>query len=167
MLVSDRRAWWLLAGSALALELVALWFQHGMQLDPCVKCVYERVAVFGIFFAGIIGSVYPASVAIRAPAYLLWLVSSTWGLRLAIEHVRIQSGAEGVFNCSFAAEFPAWAKLDEWLPALFQPTGYCDDVQWQFLTLRMAQWMIVVFAIYLAILAVVLILDLRGLLRSR
>ena len=49
MPVKSRRAWWLLALSALGLELTALWFQHGMGLDPCVKCVYERVAVLGLF----------------------------------------------------------------------------------------------------------------------
>ena len=48
MLVVDRRAWWLLAVSALALELTALWFQYGMGLDPCVKCVYQRLAVMGL-----------------------------------------------------------------------------------------------------------------------
>ena len=46
MLVADRRAWFLLAFSAIVLELVALLFQFGMGLDPCVKCIYERVAVF-------------------------------------------------------------------------------------------------------------------------
>jgi disulfide bond formation protein DsbB len=167
MLVADRRAWALLAVSAVTLELVALWFQYGMQLDPCVKCVYERLAVFGIALAGLIGLSRPAALWIRVPAYGLWLLSAGWGLRLAVEHVAIQQDPQLALSCTFAAEFPAWARLDEWLPWLFQPTGYCDDVQWQWLSLSMAQWMVVVFAVYLLILAVVVVIDARGIWTSR
>ncbi|WP_303013566.1 disulfide bond formation protein B, partial [Rodentibacter pneumotropicus] len=50
-----RSSWLLLAFSSLALELTALYFQYGMGLQPCVLCVYERLAMSGLFFAGIIG----------------------------------------------------------------------------------------------------------------
>ncbi|MCB1800485.1 MAG: disulfide bond formation protein DsbB [Gammaproteobacteria bacterium] len=159
--VVARSSWWLLAFSALALEVAALWFQHGMGLDPCVKCVYERVAVLGIFAAGIIGSVYPRALLFRVLGYLLWLISAGWGLRLALQHVGIQQDPATAFGCSFSAEFPAWAPLDSWLPQVFLPTGYCDDVQWQWLSLTMAQWMLVVFGIYLLLLAVVVYSDWR------
>ena len=161
VLVIDRRAWLLLAFSALALELTALWFQHGMQLDPCIKCVYERVAVFGLLLAGIVGALYPRSVTLRVIGYVLWAVSAGWGLRLALQHTGIQQDPSTAFNCTFAAEFPDWAKLDEWFPSVFMPTGYCDDVQWEWLSLTMAQWMIVVFAIYLLILLVVVAIDIN------
>ncbi|SUG88215.1 disulfide bond formation protein B [Salmonella enterica subsp. enterica] len=42
-----RGAWLLMAFTALALEMVALWFQHVMLLKPCVLCIYERCALFG------------------------------------------------------------------------------------------------------------------------
>ena len=43
-----RGAWLLLALTALALELTALFFQHVMGLKPCVMCIYERNALFGV-----------------------------------------------------------------------------------------------------------------------
>ncbi|EAT2540228.1 disulfide bond formation protein B, partial [Salmonella enterica] len=43
-----RGAWLLMAFTALALEMVALWFQHVMLLKPCVLCIYERCALFGV-----------------------------------------------------------------------------------------------------------------------
>ena len=151
-----------MAVSALGLELTALWFQYGMGLDPCVKCVYQRLAVMGLILAGVIGAVYPRAVFMRLAGYLVWGLSAGWGLQQAMQHVGIQSDDGSAFSCNFFAEFPAWAKLDEWWPALFQPTGYCDDVQWEFLSLTMAQWMVVVFAVYLLILAVVLAIDIRA-----
>ena len=42
-----RGAWLLMALTAFILELVALWFQHVMLLQPCVLCIYERCALFG------------------------------------------------------------------------------------------------------------------------
>lgn len=158
--IAQRAAWWILAGSALALEMAALWFQYGMGLDPCVMCVYERVAVIGLVAAGLCGGLSPGRAVLRWCGYLLWAVSALWGLRLALRHVAIQTDPTAAFSCSFAAEFPTWLPLDAWFPAVFLPTGYCTDVQWQWLSLSMAQWMIVVFAIYLVILAGVLYLEL-------
>jgi len=40
-----------MALTAFALEMVALWFQHVMGLKPCVLCIYERCALFGIMGA--------------------------------------------------------------------------------------------------------------------
>lgn len=158
-----RIAWLMLAASALGLEVAALWFQHGMGLEPCVMCVYERVAVIGLFLAGLLGLLNPRLVVMRLAGYLLWAVSAGWGLLLALEHVGIQIDKNAALTCSFSPEFPAWARLDEWLPAVFMPTGYCDDVQWQWLSLTMAQWMVVVFAIYLLVLAGVLFAEVRRL----
>ena len=51
----QRWPWVLLAVSALSLMLVALFFQYGMALAPCIMCVYQRFAISGIFFAGVVG----------------------------------------------------------------------------------------------------------------
>ncbi len=40
---------------AFMLECAALYFQHVMKLQPCVMCVYERVALLGIMVAGLVG----------------------------------------------------------------------------------------------------------------
>ena len=42
-----RSAWIFLTFSAFALESTALYFQYGMGLQPCVLCVYERLAMVG------------------------------------------------------------------------------------------------------------------------
>ncbi|EHJ82784.1 thiol-disulfide oxidoreductase DsbB, partial [Salmonella enterica subsp. enterica serovar Baildon str. R6-199] len=46
-----------MAFTALALEMVALWFQHVMLLKPCVLCIYERCALFGVMGAGLVGAI--------------------------------------------------------------------------------------------------------------
>jgi disulfide bond formation protein DsbB len=157
-----RSAWLILAISAFGLEIAALWFQYGMGLDPCVMCVYERLAVIGLMLAGVVGMLQPRAALLRGFGYLVWAASAAWGLQLALEHVGYQTDTTGALSCSFLPNFPAWLPLDEWLPAVFLPTGYCDDVQWQWQSLTMAEWMIVVFAIYLLILAGVLVAEVRA-----
>ena len=58
--------------SAFALESTALYFQYGMGLQPCVLCVYERLAMVGLFIAGFIGALAPSSL-IAAFLLLLWV----------------------------------------------------------------------------------------------
>lgn len=154
-----RTAWLILALSALGLEASALWFQHGMGLDPCVMCIYERIAVIGLFAAGLIGLSAPRIPLVRLAGYTTWAVSAGWGLRLTLEHLHLQSDKTAAMSCSFLPEFPQSLPLHEWLPALFLPTGYCDDIQWQWLSLTMVEWLAVVFVLYLLTLGIALLSE--------
>jgi disulfide bond formation protein DsbB len=149
--VDSRFPWLLIVFGALVLEGAALYFQYGLKLDPCVMCVYQRAALFGVAAGGLIGALAPRITALRLLGYAVFGAAAAVGLDLALEHVAIQSGAS--MNCAFLADFPSWARLDEWLPALFMPTGSCDEVDWHFLGYSMPQWMVVVFGGYLVALA--------------
>lgn len=159
-LAVKRIPWFLLALTALGLELAALYFQYQMKLDPCVLCVYERTAVSGILIAGLLASIYPALMLLRWLAMLLWGASASWGLFLALKHTGIQLFPSPSNTCDFVASYPAWAKLDEWLPWLFQPTGFCDQIQWQFFGYTMPQTMIGIYVIYLVVLLCLLCAEL-------
>lgn len=151
-----RSAWLLLALTALALELVALWFQHVMGLKPCVMCIYERCALFGVMGAGIVGAIAPKT-PLRWAGLLIWIYSAYEGLRLSWEHTMLQLHPDPFTTCDFAARFPAWLPLDKWLPSVFVASGDCAERGWTFLSLSMPQWMIVVFAAYLIVALAVLI----------
>lgn len=152
----SRGAWLLLALTALALELTALWFQHVMGLKPCVMCIYERNALFGVMGAGLIGAIAPKT-PLRLVALALWLYSAWQGLRLSYEHTMIQLHPNPFTTCDFAARFPSGLTLDKWLPSVFLASGDCAERSWTFLTFSMPQWMIVVFAAYLLVALLVLI----------
>ncbi|MES9832791.1 MAG: disulfide bond formation protein DsbB [Candidatus Thiodiazotropha sp. DIVDIV] len=154
--------WLMLAASALLLEIAALYFQHGMSLDPCVLCIYQRVAVLSIFLASMIGAIAPHLLVIRSISYLIWIAGGLWGLYLALKQSGLQLGIiPPSMSCDVNAKFPSWLKLDEWFPTIFQPTGFCDDIQWEFIGLSMPQWMIVVMTGYLLILFFFIAMDIR------
>lgn len=152
------RSWLLLAITALGLELSALYFQYGMDLKPCIMCVYQRTAIWAIFFAGVIGYLAPQQLLIRLIGYGLWSTGAIWGMFLALEHIEMQGSAMSMFfTCEIVPNFPTWAPLHEWLPALFEATGDCGEISWQFLGYSMPQWMLVVFGFYSVTFVIVLL----------
>jgi len=155
---TNSRSWQLLALSAIALELCALFFQYIMDLAPCIMCVYQRVAILSIIIAGIIGAVGCRSVFARMIAYAFWAVGAIWGLFIALEHVEMQDNSGSLFfSCEFMPNFPTWAPLHEWIPFLFEATGSCGDISWRFLNYSMPQWMIVVYGVYTLAFAIILL----------
>jgi disulfide bond formation protein DsbB len=157
-LTTNSKPWLLLALSALALEFCALFFQYVMELAPCIMCVYQRVAICAIIIAGLIGFAGSRFLVARILAYGLWGTGASWGLLIAIEHVEMQDNAGSLFfSCEFIPNFPTWAPLHEWIPFLFEATGDCGDISWQFLGYSMPQWMIVVYGVYTFAFAAVII----------
>lgn len=163
--LSQRRsAWLLLILSCVALEGTALYFQHGMGLKPCVMCIYERVALFAILIAGIIGYLAPKLAFVRWFALGLGLFGSIKGISLAIKHTDYQLNPGPWNQCSPFVNFPETLPLNQWLPAVFEATGDCGKITWQFLGLSMPQWLIGVFAVYIAIFGFILLSQFK---RSR
>lgn len=161
-LSSNKKAWQLLAMSALSFEFAALFFQYYLELKPCIMCIYQRVAIWAIFFAGLLGSFAHQYTLARIASYALWGTGAIWGLIIALEHVEMQSAKFSfLFSCEFVPNFPSWAPLHEWIPALFAATGDCGNIDWQLLGYSMPQWMIIVYGIYTAMFTVMLLARLQ------
>lgn len=161
----SRGAWFILILSSIVLEGVALYFQHGMGLVPCVMCIYERVALFGILFAGILGFIANRYAIFRWLAILAWLGSALKGFTLSLKHHDYQVNPSPWNQCEFKVDFPQTLPLDQWLPNVFAPGPVnCSQSQWEMLGFSMAQWLIFTFAIYLVLAIIVLISQFK---RSR
>ncbi|MCK3658350.1 disulfide bond formation protein B [Pasteurellaceae bacterium Pebbles2] len=159
---TKRATWFLLFFSTICLELTALYFQHGMDLKPCVMCIYERVALFGILFASLIGLLAPRFLIVRLIALALGLWGAIQGLLLSIKHVGYQLNPNPWDQCPLMVQFPSTLPLDKWFPSIFHPTGLCSEISWSFLGFTMVQWLVFIFAIYTAILSLILISQLFG-----
>jgi len=126
-------------------------------LNP-VLCVFINAQQYGgIFLAGVIGAFGCQNVVLRIVAFALWATGAIWGFIIALEHVDMQSTTMSfLFSCEFVPNFPTWAPLHQWLPALFEATGDCGDIMWQFLGFSMPQVMLVIFGVYSTVCAIVL-----------
>lgn len=152
----NRAAWLILALTAFAVELVSLYFQYVLLFYPCVLCVYQRCALYGIIAAGLLGSIAPAT-PLRFASLAIWHYSACQGLLLAIKHTNIQLYPSPFVTCDFFVNFPVWLPLEKWLPSVFSANGDCAVRQWHFLSLEMPQWMIIIFGAYLSVAAIILL----------
>jgi len=156
----QKRSWVLLAVSALSFLLAALYFQHAMDLRPCINCIYQRTAVIGILIAAIIPLIFMHFMT-RLIAFFIWGYSGIQGIVVAREHLDIIfSKSPFPAVCDIFPNFPSFMPLHEWIPSVFAATGSCNENSWQFLGMGMANWLQVIFSIYLVILCLVLISQL-------
>lgn len=153
-LAHKRTPWVLLALTAFTFEVIALFFQYQMGLEPCIMCIYQRTAMLGLLIAGIIGAINPSNIIIRITALSSWAVVSIWGFLLAREHIDMQTTTDPfAFSCEFEPNFPV--PLHEWMPQFFAATGDCGNIDWQFLGLSMPAWMEIIFGLFSLVLIVV------------
>ncbi|AWK15281.1 disulfide bond formation protein DsbB [Candidatus Fukatsuia symbiotica] len=145
-----RSAWFLIGLSGIILELIALYFQHIMLMQPCVMCIYERCVLLGIIVASLIGALFPNS-PLRYVAIFLWLYSAGKGIQLTWQHIMQQLFPSPFSRCDFFVDFPTWLPLDKWLPSIFVAQGDCSLQQWQFMSFSMPQWLLAIFSTYLLI----------------
>ncbi len=156
----QRRAWLLLLAFIIVFEACALFFQHVMMLAPCVMCIYERVAMLGIGGAAIVGAIAPQNPVFRWLGLLGWGLSAYKGLTLAMQHVEYQFHPSPFATCDVFVTLPSWMPLNKWMPWMFEAYGDCSKVVWQFLTLSMPQWLVIIFAGNLIALALIVIAQL-------
>ncbi|MBY7903204.1 disulfide bond formation protein DsbB [Vibrio fluvialis] len=156
----SRLSWGLLFAFIIFFEACALFFQHVMMLAPCVMCIYERIAMLGIGGAAVIGLIAPQNPLFRWIGLIAWGGSAYKGLTLAMQHVDYQFNPSPFATCDLFVMLPSWAPLNQWLPWMFEAYGDCSKVVWQFLSLSMPQWLVIIFAANLVALAVIILAQL-------
>jgi len=147
---ASRWPWLILASTALLLESIALYFQYGMGLEPCIMCIYQRVAVFGILLSALPALSIPHNIFARAISIVGVLTACIWGLLMALEHVAMQNPDNFLLalSCDIYPNFPDWLQLHTMLPAVFEPRGTCGDINWSMFGYTMPQWMVFIFGCY-------------------
>ena len=146
-----RQPWLILFLTAFALVASALYFQHVQNYLPCIKCIYQRTAVIGILLAALLPLITP-TLPLRLVGLGLWIYSASMGLITANEHIEVIY-ADSIFMppCPVVPNFPEFLPLHDILPRIFDGPGDCADNSWQFLNLGMAEWMRIIFALYLLV----------------
>jgi disulfide bond formation protein DsbB len=155
----DGRALWLCGGlSALSLELFSvLYFQGRLRLSPCEYCVLIRLSMLVVFLGGMTGAVLPRSLPFKVAGLAVSLAGAVAGLRwtVVLENINLSSmDPDYLPPCSpgGVASFPFGIPLDRWLPGHFRPGGLCGEssLAWTFMDMTMTQWLIMVYAVYIA-----------------
>jgi disulfide bond formation protein DsbB len=155
----SRSAWQVLFLSAAVLVGAALYFQHVEGLQPCIMCIYQRTAVIAILFAAFVPLMHN-SFFMRLIAFAIWGTAAVKGFLLSTEHKDILFGENSfLVPCGIEPNFPGFMPLHEWFPNLFGAPGDCYENSWQLFGLGMAEWMQIIFAIYIAVFVFMFVLQ--------
>lgn len=139
---SKRGLWLLLTVIALALDGVALYLQHVLQVEPCNECIYVRTGVLGIAVAGLMGALAPKYWLMRLAGLAAWFGALGWSLYrvtllLGLERV-VSEGGDA--SCKRFKGFPDWMPLEVWWPEVFEPRAMCGMVSWTLLGQSVTFW---------------------------
>jgi disulfide bond formation protein DsbB len=125
----------------------ALYAQHGLGLEPCPLCIFQRVALLVLALVLLVAALHgPGALGGRVYGALAGLCALA-GIAVAGRHVWLQSlPPERVPSCGpglgyLLDTFP----LGEALKQVFSGSGECAKVDWTFLGLSMPAWVLAWF----------------------
>lgn len=125
----------------------ALYAQHGLGLEPCPLCIFQRVAVMATGIVFLIAALHaPANTGRRVYGGLA-VAAAVIGAAVAGRHVWLQSlPADQVPACGpglnyMMDTFP----LMQALRMVFSGSGECAEVDWTLLGLSMPVWTLIAF----------------------
>lgn len=128
----------------------ALFEQFQMGLEPCPKCILQRIAFIAAGVVFLVGAAHgPGKVGRRIYGVLVALAVAS-GAVVSVRHVIVQmtpadpmlAGCGPGLNYLIDT-FP----LTEAIKKAFMGTGNCADIDWSFLGLSMPTWALVWFAL--------------------
>lgn len=137
---------WCLLGAVLCAAMIgfAYFLQHGMELEPCPLCIFQRIAVIAAGIAFLPGIFYPVK-----RSGLIWgllaLLAAVVGMGLAGRHLWLQSlPPDQVPTCGPGLDYmlevlPFWGVLKEVLSG----SGECAEIQGIFMGITLPGWTMV------------------------
>lgn len=140
----------------------ALYLQHGLGLEPCPLCIFQRVAVIAAAVILLVAALHgPRGVGVRIYGGLTLLACLAGGA-IAVRHLWLQSlPADQVPSCGPGLDYMLDVfPLQEVIADVLSGSGECAEISWRFLGLTLPGWSLVVF-IGLGILALVQLLRPR------
>jgi disulfide bond formation protein DsbB len=131
-----------------ALMGYALYAQFYLHLEPCLLCIFQRVAVIGLGLTFMLAALHnPKGWGSRVYGVLL-LVLAIGGAAVAIRHIYVQHLPEELAppcGPGFGYLF-AHLPFGQFLVKAFTGSADCSVVTWRFLGLTMPEWLLFWFA---------------------
>jgi len=146
-MISVRHCFLLIALACAGLITTALYMEHAMGLVPCYLCIVQRAFVILTGTVALIAYLHnPGRVGSRIYGSLA-AISAFTGSGFSIRQLWLQSLPEDqVPACGPSADYLMETfAVGDWLPLLLRGDGNCAKVDWTFLGLSIAGWMLIMF----------------------
>lgn len=133
-----------------ALLAYAIFEQFQMGVEPCPKCIFQRIAfiAMGVFF--LVGAAHdPGRIGRRVYASLVAIAAAV-GAVIAVRHLYVQLGPHDPLSggCGPGLNYLLDAfPVGEAIKKAFMATGDCGEVSWTFLGITMPGWTLLWFVV--------------------
>ena len=128
----------------------AFFEQFQMGVEPCPKCIFQRVAFMAMAIFFLVGALHgPGAVGRRIYAILVAIAAAT-GAVVAVRHLVVQltphdplmEGCGPGLNYLLDS-FP----IAQAIKKAFMATGDCGEISWTFLGVTMPGWTLICFVL--------------------
>ena len=135
---------------SLALLAYAIFEQFQMGIEPCPKCIFQRIAFMAMAIFFLAGALHGPGVAGRRIYAILVAIAATVGAVIAVRHLVVQltprdplmEGCGPGLNYLLDS-FP----IAQAIKKAFMASGDCGEISWTFLGLTMPGWSLIWFVL--------------------
>jgi len=140
----------------LALGIISMVFAIGYlqmieYLAPCSLCILDRAVVIGLCIVFALALLHnPVRTGRKIYATLAGILSLT-GIGICARHIWLQNQPKGEAPECGAGFWHLFETMPlmSFFDTIFNSTGDCADIQWQFLGLSLPEWTLVLFVVFL------------------
>jgi disulfide bond formation protein DsbB len=139
----------------------AIYMQFFHGLEPCSLCIFQRLAYVAYAFIAVVALIHhPKTWGMRIYAFIS-VFPSVAGLIVALRQVWIQSlPADQIAGCGPGLNFLLQEfMMSKVIQLVWAGSSDCAIVTWRFLTLSMAVWSAILFALLILLSLIILFKD--------
>ena len=165
--VAQSKYYWIgLTGLGVMLEVVALFYQYGLNYLPCVLCIHVRIWIMGFILVAIGVLILFRYSYTSAIGHGLTTVMMIGGLERSWYMLAIERGT--VFgSCGMDSGLPAWFQLDQWFPMMFKVWESCGYTPLLLFRVSMAEALTLMFGLMLMISGLFAFISVRNVIIKR
>ena len=141
-----------LAGALLCIALLAYAFfeQFQMGIEPCPKCIFQRIAFMAMAVFFLAGALHGPGAAGRRAYAILVAIAAAAGAVVAVRHLIVQLAPHDPLmeGCGpglnyLLDTFP----IAEAIKKAFMASGDCGEINWAFLGITMPGWTLICYVL--------------------
>jgi len=135
------------------LLVAAYYFELYMGLDPCPLCMVSRAVVILLGGSFLLAAIHNPKNVVRKIYHIVFSLISLLGILVSGRHIYLQSlPADEVPSCGPGLEYMLdTLPLSDVLKEVLHGSGECAEVGWQFLSLSMPEWLLIVYSGFLVL----------------
>jgi len=148
MINPNRTYYFLLFFICHELLVAAYYFEFYLGLDPCPLCMVSRATVFMLGVSFLLAALHNPTGIMRKIYHGVFSLIALLGILVSGRHTYLQSlPADEVPSCGPSLDYMLdTLPMSDVLKKVLYGSGECAEVSWQFLSLSMPVWMLIIFS---------------------